>query len=257
MKLTTREIVSLALGLGGVAMLGIAISHLLDTGTCGSGGPYVTARECPEGSAVWGLALPVGFFVWLTSLFVSKAGLAKPGAGQIVWTVGFLGGGLALLFKAFTQTLGADANLGIYIMASIFIPAGIAIWIPAFVRFSRERRASPTSPQPAKTGAVVGGHVSRRVSRTGPADNHDKARMRQLNQLRSSGALTRAEFDRLKRDPARPARDGSHEPAADKLAVIRQLAELKASGILTPAEFEAKKQTVILGDLRRTGEAAD
>jgi hypothetical protein len=255
MKLSTREIVSLAVGVGGVAMFGIAVNRLLDIGTCGSGGPYAIARECPKGSAAWDLLLLVGFFAWMAGLFVSKEGLVKPGAGRIVWTAGLLGGGLALLLKAFTQTLGPDVNLASYVMAAIFIPVGIAPWIPGLLKFSRARDASPTGPQPPKTDAVVRVHAPRRVGRTRPADNHE-APMKQLNRLRSSGALTRAEFDLLKRDLARSATDGGHEPPADKLATIRQLAELKASGVLTTGEFEARKQTVILGDSRRTGEAA-
>jgi hypothetical protein len=246
MKLNTREIVSLVLGLGGIAMLGGALSHLLDTGTCASGGPYVIARECPKGSAVWGLFLPLGFFVWLTSMFVSKTNITKPGAGLIVWTVGFSGGGVALLLKAFTQTLGPDANLGIYIMAAIFIPMGVAFWIPALVKFTRERRTAPISPQPQKTDAGAGDDAAGRASQTQTVDDR-KAWMKQLNQLRSNGVLTRAEFDQLKHDQA--------GPVTDKLALIGQLAELKASGILTTEEFEAKKQTVMLGNSGRPGEA--
>src|SRR4051812_22529479 len=160
MKLTVRATVSLALGLGGIAMLGIGLSHLLDTGTCGSGGPYAIARECPKGSGPWAVLLPVGLFVWLAGVFTCKEGLAKPGAGQIIWTAGFAGGGFALLFKAFTQTsLGPGSHLGMYIMASIFILMGLAIWIPSFVRFVRRRHASPVAP-PQETDAAVSDHAS-------------------------------------------------------------------------------------------------
>jgi len=36
-------------------------------------------------------------------------------------TAGLVGGGLALLLKAFTQTLGPDVNLAIYVMAALTI----------------------------------------------------------------------------------------------------------------------------------------
>jgi hypothetical protein len=222
MKITVREMVSLAFGLGGIAMLGIAMSHVLDSGTCGTGGPHAIARECPAGSNAWGVLLPIGFFVWLTSFFISKGGLAKPGAGQITWTAGFLGGGLALLLKTSTQpSLGADSKLGSYIMAAIFIPMGIAIWIPALLGLRRGRRANLQPPPTDAAAAPDRG-----------------AWMRQLNRLRSSGALTRAEFDQLRDGP------GTND---DRLALIQQLSELKASGILTTAEFQAKKRTVLLG----------
>ena len=250
MKLTMREMLSLAIGLGGIALMGIALSKVLDTGTCASGGPYAIARECPKGSDAWGFMLPVGFFAWMGGMLASKGGLTKPGAGQIVWTVAFAGGGVALLLKALTQpSLGPGSKLGIYIMASIFIPFGIAIWIPALVRLRRERRASPG---PQKADAVVSGDASRPVGQPGPVGDR-RARMKMLNHLRSSGALTRAEFDQLKGDPARSAVDGGHEPSADRLALIQQLAGLKASGILTKDEFEAKKQTVMLGGSNQPG----
>jgi hypothetical protein len=241
MKVSVRETLSLVFGLGGVAMLGIAISKMLDVGTCGSGGPHAIARECPHGSGVLGALLPVGFFVWLISLFVSKAGLTKPGAGQVVWTVGFAGGGTALLLKAWTDpTLGPGSYLAIYLMAGIFIPFGIAIWIPALLRLRRGRRAGPETGTTTATPKADAG-PTRGVSGR-------RARMQQLNRLRSSGALTRAEFDQLKREPAGPVVDGHPEPSRDRLALIQQLAGLKASGILSAEEFEAKKQTVMLGE---------
>jgi hypothetical protein len=102
-------------------------------------------------------------------------------------------------------------------MAAIFLPLGLGIWVPALLRLRRGRRASP---EPRELVAAVG----------------REAWLRQLNQLRSSGALPRAEFDQLKRDD---------EPSADTLALIGQLAGLKASGVLTREEFEAKKQAVM------------
>jgi hypothetical protein len=71
---------------------------------------------------------------------------------------------------------------------------------------------------------------------------------KQLHQLLSDKALTRAEFDQLKRHPA-----GS----GDRLDLIQQLADLKASGLLSAEEFAAKKHTVMLGDSRLPGRAAD
>jgi hypothetical protein len=250
MKLSVRAILSLVFGFGGVAMLAIGLSRILDTGTCASGGPYAIARACPKGSGVWGILLPLGLFVWLLGVFVSKEGLVRPGTGQVVWTVGFAGGGIALLLKAFTQTsLGPGSNLGIFIMAAIFIPMGFAIWIPWLIRFVRARRTGPVEPPPPSVAAVSGNALRRAGQR--PAAGERKARAEQLNRLRSGGALTRAEFDQLKRDPV-----GSGEPSADRLGLIGQLAELKASGILTPEEFEAKKRAVMLGAADRSGEAA-
>jgi hypothetical protein len=252
MKLTMRAIASLVLGLGGVIILGIGISHVLDDGSCGSGGPYAIARPCPEESFIWTLLAPVGVAVWLAGLVTSKEGLLKPGAGQVVWTAGFAGGGFALLFKALTQpSLGADAKAAAYIMAAVFIPMGLAVGITGLVQVVRQRRGVPVRPRtagaPVGGGAVAGG-AARRAGTAGTEGTADDpyTRMQQLNRLRSTGALTRAEFEQLRGEPA--AVTGSRRNrSTDRLALIQQLAELKASGVLTAAEFEAKKQAVMRG----------
>ncbi|GAA3268598.1 SHOCT domain-containing protein [Dactylosporangium vinaceum] len=226
MKISVREVLSLMIGLGGVALLASGIYHLLDVGTCGTGGPHVIARECPQGSGIWGVLLPIGLFLWFIGLFVSKQGLVKPGAGQIVWSALFAGGGFALLYLVLTQPdLGPGAELAAYIMAAVFLPLGVGIWIPSLLKL---RRKPPGGPEAQTTEATVAG------DRT--------AWMQQLHRLLGDEALTRAEFDRLARDPA-----GS----GGRVALIQQLADLRASGLLSAEEFTAKKHTVLLGDSGR------
>jgi hypothetical protein len=43
--------VGLVLLLGGAGVFGYCIYELASIGTCASGGPYVSARECPAGTA--------------------------------------------------------------------------------------------------------------------------------------------------------------------------------------------------------------
>lgn len=40
-----------ALFLGAVVLFNVELHNLLQTGTCASGGPYVSARPCPPGPA--------------------------------------------------------------------------------------------------------------------------------------------------------------------------------------------------------------
>ncbi|WP_432824453.1 SHOCT domain-containing protein [Dactylosporangium sp. CA-092794] len=217
-----REVLSLVIGLGGVALLANGIYHLLDVGTCGTGGPHAIAHECPQGSGIWGSLLPVGLILWFIGLFVSKEGLVKPGAGQIVWSALFAGGGFILLCLVLTQpALGPGSQLAAYIMAAVFLPLGLGIWIPTLLKL---RRKQHDSAEPQTTTAAM-------------ADDRT-ARTKQLHQLRSDKALTRAEFDQLKRDPA---------GFGDRLDLIQQLAGLKAAGLLSVEEFAAKKHTVMLG----------
>ena len=50
MKTVVREIASLVIGLIGIVLAGVGMNQVLDIGSCASGGPYVIARPCPEGS---------------------------------------------------------------------------------------------------------------------------------------------------------------------------------------------------------------
>ena len=50
MSYWVKTILGLALLWGGLAAFGYGLYELFDIGTCASGGPYVSARECPAGT---------------------------------------------------------------------------------------------------------------------------------------------------------------------------------------------------------------
>lgn len=230
MRLTVRAAASLLLGFTGVVAAGAGLNRLLDVGTCASGGPSVIARQCPEDTTLWSLLLPVGFVIWMVGLFLSEEGLVKPGTGQIVWTTGFTGGGVALLIKVLTSPIEPGAKFGLYAVAAVFIPMGLAFGIAGIVQLVRARRGDPRDPRNRPGGRP-------RTAR--PNADAGDAHTKRLHRLRSMGALTREEFDRLR-----------HDPAGDRLALIQQLADLKSSGLLTAEEFEAKKLETLRGEHR-------
>ncbi len=78
----------------------LKITALLDTGTCASGGPYVIARECPEGTTLDAMLLTgsiIGLFV--AAGFVLAAGDRpnRRGPGSLIlvhgWGIFFAGSG--------------------------------------------------------------------------------------------------------------------------------------------------------------------
>lgn len=220
-----REIASLVIGLIGVVLLGMGLNQVLDIGSCASGGSYAVTRPCPEGSdGVFWLAM-AGALLWILGMLVSTR-IFTPGAGMILWTAGFAGGGAALLVKVLNQSsMPPDSRLGASIVAAVFLPMGLIVGIIGLVQLWLRRRG--------------GVRTADRRRRTAPARavNDPWLRFKSLNDLRSTGALTRAEFDALKADG----------PAGDRVAQIRKLAEQRASGALSTEAFEARKRSVMLG----------
>jgi len=225
MDITKRSVASLALGLAGIVIAGIGLNRLLETGSCSSGGRYVTLPDCPDGIELWMVLAPVGLVVWIAGLILSPAGLAEPGTGQVLWTALFAGGGFALLYKILTQpSLPPDAKLGGGIVTALFIPMGLTVGVIGIVQHRRRRRADVS-------------REARRVQRSTIPDTA-AGRMQQLHRLRSMGALTRPEFDRLRGDDA---------ALAALLPGLRDLGEQWASGALTDAEYDTRKQAVLPG----------
>ncbi len=224
MKSVVREVTSLVVGLVGIVLLGIGLNQVLDIGSCASGGPYVIARPCPEGQdALFWMSL-AGALMWIAAIIVSTRNFMGPGAGQVLWTVGFAGGGIALLVKVLNQaSMPPDAKLGASIVAAVSIPMGLVVGVVGIVQLVRQRGNGPRRP----AGRVA-------------AVEDPWSRMKVLNTLRSTGALTRAEFDVLKADV-------TGEPETDRIALIRRLADQRAAGTLSTDEFEDRKRAVIIG----------
>lgn len=243
MKTVAREIASLVIGLTGIVLLGVGLNHVLDIGSCASGGPYVIARPCPEGTTGIFWMTMAGAIMWIVGIIVSKQNFSAPGAGQFLWTAGFAGGGIALLVKVLTQpSMPPDARLGASIVAAIFIPMGLVVGVVGLVQLVRRRRGAGGSGSPTG-GARTGGQ--RRGGDQAGVGRDSWARLKALNDLRSTGVLTRAEFDVLKADLAGP--DNLRKPATDRVVLIRQLADKRASGAMSTEEFEARKRRIVLG----------
>ncbi|MBO4208594.1 SHOCT domain-containing protein [Micromonospora echinofusca] len=248
MKTAARDIASLVIGLTGIVLLGIGLNQVLDIGSCASGGSYVIARPCPEGTTALFWLTMAGAIMWILGIVVSRRVFTEPGAGLVLWTAGFAGGGAALLVKVLTQpSMPPDARLGASIVAGVFIPMGLVVGVVGVVQLVRQRGGRGNGSRRTKGGAGTGDRHRRGVP-TGAAGDA-WTRLKALNDLRSIGALTRGEFDVLKADLAGSGADGpGRRSATDRVALIRQLADRRASGALSTAEFEARKRSVMRGE---------
>ena len=69
-----KGVVGLALMVGGVAGFAFCLYELVKTGTCASGGPYVSARPCPAGTGAYIGGVIGGVFAFLIggAMFASR-----------------------------------------------------------------------------------------------------------------------------------------------------------------------------------------
>ena len=129
MKNRTLTVVGLALCAAGLVAVNWAIYELVQVGTCASGGPYVSARQCPDGTGLKVLAIFAGICVGLI-------GTALSGRGTLMWSLLFL--------SLAGSALAAGPNLGVVIMAAVFIPMGIAPLVFAFLTRDKGDDSVPT-----------------------------------------------------------------------------------------------------------------
>jgi hypothetical protein len=110
------------------------IYHLIRTGTCASGGPYVSARPCPPGTGGHILAVIGGVFGGLIGCGFwaarGRSGERKESPYPLpllMWTLLFCGIALSGLYAVLGPAAADDAPKGTAIfLAALFIPMGLA-----------------------------------------------------------------------------------------------------------------------------------
>ena len=225
MRYFLRTVIGLGLMILCATLMAYALYQLLQIGTCASGGPYVSARQCPTGTE----RLALAFFPAVIGLLIGTAvyggrGAAPGGEGGgrrvsawiLLWCLIFLG----LSFAAFWGVWGPDANPGPggkeggLIVAFLFAVMGLAA-----VPFLFRRQTSPADRQaamerilsratPSSWRTQIGTPGAGTVGGTGPTRGFGSAaaggeavdKLERLSRLRSEGAITEAEFEKLKRE---------------------------------------------------------
>ena len=193
-----KTVLGLVLFLAGLAAFEYALYELMQTGTCASGGPYVSARPCPAGTFEKALLLPAGFIVGTIGIIVFALRGSRPGAPDgarslnatlVAWSGLFIVTGIVALLASIGP--GADSAqdarwVGIFLCA-LFVPMGIAPLVLAVVNrpVQVDNLGPPVRP--------------RAVARPRPQPAGDPVdRLRKLGELREAGVLSAAEFDAAK-----------------------------------------------------------
>jgi hypothetical protein len=182
------------------------INQLLQVGTCASGGPYVSARQCPDGTGALIFALMggiIGHFV-AAGIYLTRGtppGSSQPpnNGGIILWF--WTGLFWSLAVGCFLGVWGPDAEPGpggetggliVGFMGLIFGIGGVwASWLGRRRKPKGSWVFNPTVLKAAGAAAQAMG-----VTESG-------GRIDALDQLRQAGTLTDDEFETLKNKIAR------------------------------------------------------
>ncbi len=226
-----RSLIGLALIAAAAVLAGWAIYGLIRTGTCGDGGPYISARPCPPGTDLKIIGLIGAVFATIAGAVISPV----RGSGRLAWGLGFTLMGAGALVAAFGPAKPPDGGIGLTIvgvaLGCVFGAMGLPGLIGAvFAGAGRAAAAelmssgdssvttidlsgSELDPAQAKrVGDVLGSlgmgelattlqqHALNRGSTTVAASSSDlTAELTKLAELRTGGALTQAEFDQAKK----------------------------------------------------------
>lgn len=227
MRYFLKTVIGLALLVAGIVAVSYSVYQLLQIGTCASGGPHVSARECPPGTERIGLAIPVAVIAMLAGAGLYATAGPPPGSdrgGQGVFAIALIWSGLFLgiAFACFWGVWGPDANpgpggkTGGLIVGFLFVPMGLlGVWpmigagkaasaarqasgigIGDAVKLARGARKVDMSDLVAQMQAQAEAKSPGESVLTAGGDAVSK--LERLQKLRESGTIDDAEFERLK-----------------------------------------------------------
>jgi hypothetical protein len=205
MRYVLRTFVGMFLFAFSWVAVGYGIYQMLGIGTCASGGPYVSARPCPDGTEAIFWALTGGILGHFLAAGIYLTRGKPPGSDSppqnsaiILWF--WTGLFWSLAAGSFLGVWGPDAAPGpgaetggliVGFMGLIFGIGGVG----ATFLGRRQKRKGPWIFNPAVIGAATA--AAKAIGVTGePAEGG--GRIDVLDQLRQTGALTDEEFETLK-----------------------------------------------------------
>ena len=211
-KYWSLSLLGMLVSLAALLLMTWALYHLVRTGTCASGGPYVSARPCPEGTGAKILGLTGAIFALLIGGGIyaargSRGHGATLGMGIVLWSLLFISLAAATFVAAFGPANNDDpgARTAAIVLAIVFLPMAILPLI----------------------GAVGFGFGRKRLKGQAPET------------VRAYPEPAPPQF------PFAPPPKAPGAPAGDVAARLRKLDELRDSGLLTDDEFEAKKAEIL------------
>jgi len=192
-KLKPTTIIGLAMVIGGGLLMAVGLNALFATGTCASGGPYVSANPCPPGTGTHILELMGGIFLAVIGIIMS---------GQFALAFGgfFVGVGAYSVIHVLTSDhLGTGAKTGGMIMGITFLIIGVpSLLIGIGGLFDKEPERPPIDVDALTAGAYapVAPTIIRPPASSTPRNKASDAvdKLKELADLKDRGVLSDAEF---------------------------------------------------------------
>ncbi|MGK2937558.1 MAG: SHOCT domain-containing protein [Solirubrobacteraceae bacterium] len=197
-----RTLIGMAMIAAGVLLAAWALYELVRIGSCASGGPYVSARECPPGTGLKIFAIMGGIVLTLTGAVVVP-GVAIAG---VAWGLGFTMLGAAFFVAAFGPAAPPEADSSLQwvgaLVGGMFLLMGLPGLFAIFGagRGGGKRGRAPgggSVPAPAPVASAVPGVVAVSAPAAG-RDDDPIEELERLAKLRAAGALTEEEFQAAK-----------------------------------------------------------
>jgi Short C-terminal domain len=220
MKFYVRSSIGLFVFFASWAVFEYSLYHMLQVGTCASGGPYVSARPCPSGIGVYFAGLFGGIIIGLIGIGIYASRGRPPDAGDdyngprvpfgiLAWSLLFAGTAAVSIYAVLGPDAhpGPGAKLAAIIVAIVFLPMGL---IPLIISARRDRGSTSTSSftMPASVSGLPSPSSytpppppPRAPSRPAPAakaNDNGLAQLEKLKKLHDEGAITDAEFSSAK-----------------------------------------------------------
>lgn len=200
MRYLIRTLLGMALFAFCWVAVGYAINQLLQVGTCASGGPFVSARECPDGIELLMFSI-IGAIVGLFVALAIYAGRGappgsdrKPANGVIIvwfWTGLFWSIAVGSLWSVWGP--GANPGAGGTQGGLIVGFMGLIMGAGGFLAIGLGRSKSRDSNQVRPLVSRMVGTATRFSDAAHPVDRLDT-----LERMRRQDTLTDAEFETLK-----------------------------------------------------------